>query len=314
MSLFDVAPYIIDPNLEDRFGVPPFSILDTVSGRWRTRRQWWDSFDLESRDGRADRLTFSKGAGGDPVSQKIAAHGTTSTFDPVLTEIIYRWWSPVGGVVLDPFAGGSVRGCVAAITGRAYHGVDLSAAQIDANEDTAHRLRAEFTGPPPVWHEHDSSRWQPDIAADLVMSCPPYGTLERYSDDPRDLSTMRFEAFVNPYRSAIERSVARLREDRFAVFVVGNYREGNVLRDLVGVTVDAFNRSGATYYGDLVLKNATSTAAMRASATFNAGRKPITVHQHVCVFVKGDWRRAAAAAEQVDVFCGAINDDGEDDR
>ena len=34
----------------------------------------------------------------------------TSIFDPVVCELAYTWFAPVGGVVLDPFAGGSVRG------------------------------------------------------------------------------------------------------------------------------------------------------------------------------------------------------------
>ena len=47
------------------------------------------------------------------------AQGTigTSIFDPVLCELTYRWWCPKDGVVLDPFAGGSVRGVVAAWLG-----------------------------------------------------------------------------------------------------------------------------------------------------------------------------------------------------
>lgn len=298
-TLFDVNQYSTSLNLEDRFGAPPFSILDTMSGRWRARRAHWDSFNLESMVGRGAHLTFVKGAGTDDTSQKIAACGSnTSTFDPVLTELIYRWWSPPDAVVLDPFAGGSVRGCVAAICGREYHGVDVSESQVEANRNTATRLAPEFMGPAPRWYEHDSARWQPEIGADLIVSCPPYGTLERYSDDPRDLSTMKWDQFGTSYRAAIRRSVDRLRPNRFAVFVVGNYREGNKLRPLLGLTIDAFGDAGADYYGDLVLKGTTSSAALRASASFAAGRKPITVHQHVAVFVKGDWRAAAAAAEQ----------------
>ncbi len=37
----------------------------------------------------------------------------TSIFDPVLCELAYRWFCPPGGLILDPFAGGSVRGIVA---------------------------------------------------------------------------------------------------------------------------------------------------------------------------------------------------------
>ena len=65
---------------------------------------------------------------------KIAGVGTgTSIFDPVLCELAYRWFCPPGGRVLDFFAGGSVRGIVAAWLGREYVGIDLSQPQIDAN-------------------------------------------------------------------------------------------------------------------------------------------------------------------------------------
>ena len=49
----------------------------------------------------------------------------TSIFDPVLCEIAYRWFSPEHGTVLDPFAGGSVRGIVASKLKRQYIGHEL---------------------------------------------------------------------------------------------------------------------------------------------------------------------------------------------
>ena len=57
----------------------------------------------------------------------------TSIFDPVLCELAYRWFCPPGGLVLDPFAGGSVRGIVAGALGRRYVGVELRAEQVAAN-------------------------------------------------------------------------------------------------------------------------------------------------------------------------------------
>lgn len=57
----------------------------------------------------------------------------TSIFDPVLCEAAYTWFCPPGGRVLDPFAGGSVRGIVAAEVGRRYTGIDLSEMQVEAN-------------------------------------------------------------------------------------------------------------------------------------------------------------------------------------
>ena len=74
----------------------------------------------------------------DETSQKIlAASGSgTSIFDPVLTELCYRWFCPSGGLILDPFAGGSVRGIVASVLGYKYEGFELRAEQVAANANT----------------------------------------------------------------------------------------------------------------------------------------------------------------------------------
>lgn len=124
----------------------------------------------------------------------------TSIFDPVLCELAYRWFSPVGGLILDPFAGGSVRGIVAAKLEREYVGIDLRPEQVAANREQAARVCAN--GVTPTWHCGDSLMTIPalDIAADFVFSCPPYGDLERYSDDPSDLSTMSLCDFIGAYR------------------------------------------------------------------------------------------------------------------
>ena len=132
----------------------------------------------------------SGGPGGD-VSQS-----GTSIFDPVLCELIYRWFSPPGGLVLDPFAGGSVRGIVAAKLGRKYVGIDLSARQIEANMEQAARICGNNK---PLWHIGDSREIDalcPDVQADFIFSCPPYADLEVYSDNPQDLSTMPYPVFL----------------------------------------------------------------------------------------------------------------------
>lgn len=64
----------------------------------------------------------------------------TSIFDPVLCELLYRWFCPTGGRILDPFAGGSVRGIVAAYLGYKYVGIDLSENQVVANRVQAERI------------------------------------------------------------------------------------------------------------------------------------------------------------------------------
>lgn len=57
----------------------------------------------------------------------------TSIFDPVFCEIAYRRFCSPGGTVLDPFAGGSVRGIVALRLGRRHVSIELRAEQAAVN-------------------------------------------------------------------------------------------------------------------------------------------------------------------------------------
>jgi DNA modification methylase len=225
----------------------------------------------------------------------------TSIFDPVLCELAYRWFSPPGGVVLDPFAGGSVRGVVAAILGRAYVGIDLRAEQVEANEVQAAQIVPDA---PPRWIVGDAL----DAATlapgeyDLLFTCPPYADLEVYSDDPRDLSTMDYADFLAAYRRIVAAGVGMLRDDRFACVCVGDVRgPRGIYRNFVADTIAAFQDAGAMLYNEAILVTAVGSLPIRVGRHFEAGRKLGKTHQNVLVFVKGDWRKATAACGPVEV-------------
>ena len=447
----------------------------------------------------------------DEVSRKnLAAQPAsgTSIFDPVLCEVVYRWFSPPGGTILDPFAGGSVRGIVAGITGLHYTGIDLSERQLAANRDqwaiisarhaetprpqalpadsgrvpvkvSAAMARLRFNGCEPsyirnichaaccesttepsgilvtihpseidriesrggvvnggflqprpgenlcsfktashlcglhetadkpfgciaspftlnandtlivrnrykllkcyddgnrrpayrafrssldllfgiteaericghlergggdlmadmpahsyrILKENDAAKqdravalpepsgwidpsWRvgdaedlsalcPGLQADLVFTCPPYADLEVYSDDPRDLSTMDYPAFLAAYRTIIGHCVQALKPDRFACFVVGDMRgPDGCYRGLPWHTVQAFQDAGARLYNEAVLVTMVGSLPKRVGKQFGAYRKLGKTHQNVLVFVKGDPRRAAKACGPVDV-------------
>lgn len=211
----------------------------------------------------------------------------TSIFDPVLCEIIYNWYSPEGGVVLDPFAGGSVRGVVAEKLGRHYIGIDLSQQQVDANQINADRL-----GVCPAWHCDDSRNMDayiPDGSADLVFSCPPYHNLEKYSDHPLDLSNMNYADFVVAYEDIIRKACNKLKNNRFAVFVVGDIRDTKGrYRCFPDETKRIFESCGLCLYNENILLEQYGSAPMRAGSVFTASRKMVKVHQNVLVFYKGD--------------------------
>lgn len=556
-------------SLAEQFLASPFTVFDARGGWWLERKRQWIASGINSLAGRAENLLYD--ASGDSFGARVMAEiGTTSVFDPVLTELAYRWFTPQGGTILDPFAGGSVRGIVAAQLGRAYHGIDLRPEQVEENrrqwgelESAPYaklrgtRLPPDFTpdytpveqrgqywfkrddlfcvggvrggkvrtcytlaegatgvttagsrqspqanivahvarrlgiparvhtpsgelGPeleaartagaevvqhkpghnsviiarartdaaargwreipfgmecheaveataaqvrnipgevtrivmpvgsgmslagvltgiqregrniavlgvrvgadptkrldeyapanwrslcqlvdspqdyherapittiegiqldpiyeakclrflepgdmlwivglrqsedrtiasddqwpvvPPEWYEADSRRMAdvlpPGLQADFVFSCPPYADLEVYSDRPEDLSNMDYAGFVEAYREIVAKAVGRLKQDRFAAFVVGDVRDNRgIYRNFVGDTIRAFEDAGARYYNEAVLITSFGSLAIRVGRMFNAARKLGKTHQNVLVFVKGDPKRAAEA-------------------
>lgn len=272
-------------KLQEQYIVPPVSVLDTKQGYWQKRKREWKEVGLQSEVGRDDGLL---GKGLQSLAKKKGANlSGTSIFDPVLCEVIYNWFGLKDGIVYDPFAGGSVRGIVAEMLGQKYIGIDLSQRQVDANQMNADKL-----GVCPAWYCDDSrnaNAYIPDESVDLVFSCPPYHNLEKYSDHPLDLSNMNYVDFIEAYTEIINISCSKLKNNRFAVFVVGDIRDKKgAYRDFISDTKRIFQNNGLCLYNELVLLEQFGTAQLRAGFIFNALRKTVKVHQNVLVFYKGD--------------------------
>lgn len=159
-------------------------------------------------------------------------------------------------------------------------------------------------GPEPIWEVGDSRTKIDELGleVDFVFSCPPYGDLEVYSDDPADLSTLDADEFDKTYAEIIARSIASLKPDRFACFIVGDYRDKRGLyRNFVSKTINAFEAAGARLYNEAILVTSAGSLAIRAGKQFRSTRKLGKTHQNVLVFVKGDPRRATEALGPVDV-------------
>ena len=224
----------------------------------------------------------------------------TSIFDPVLCELAYTWFTAPDGHILDPFAGGSVRGIVAAYLGRDYTGIDLRPEQIEANEQQA---AAIVPGRSPRWIVGNSLDAIPAEDFDFIFTCPPYYDLEVYSDDPEDLSNKEdYAGFLADYRAIIAQAVERLRPDRFACVVVGDIRDKKgMYRNFVADTIAAFRDAGMALYNEAVLVTAVGSLSIRVGRQFEAGRKLGKTHLNVLVFVKGDPRKATAWCGPVEV-------------
>ena len=265
--------------LEQIFVIPPISMLEVKSGRWRKRKKLWYSLGIESELGRDENLLNLE------ALMKRMKQNSTSIFDPVLCECMYRWFTKEDDKILDCFAGGSVRGIVASKLKRNYTGIDISKNQIEHNKLQGSKICESHI---PNWICDNALNVDKlDEKYDFLFSCPPYYNLEVYSDNPEDISTMDYEHFLNDYREIIRKSCKRLNDNSFAVFVVGEVRNGDNFVGFVPDTIQAFKDAGLEYYNEMILLQEPATAAMRAARSMNASRKVPKTHQNVLMFVKG---------------------------
>lgn len=266
------------------FGVPPFSVLDVSQKDWAKRKKEWLALGIRSEESREDVKTY------DVTTQYgCQCKNAVSVFDPVLCELMYRWFDVPGGTVFDPFAGGSVRGVVAESLGHPYTGIELRADQVEVN-----RQNASDIGVAPVWHCDDSRNMDAhveDASQDLLFTCPPYADLEVYSDDPADLSNKEYPEFLALYREIMHKAAAKLKDNRFAVVVVGEVRDKTgAYYNFVGDTVRTFLEAGLVYYNEIILATAIGTLPIRAGRIMSTARKIGKRHQNVLVFYKGNPR------------------------
>ena len=267
--------------LRKRFIEPPFSVIDTKTGLWKERKQKWLEFGIKSEVGRDVESLI----GQNDTDYMPDMKSGTSIFDPALCELLYTWFCPIGGVILDPFAGGSVRGIVAHKMGYKYTGIELRQEQVNANVQQGKELIPDNQ---PIWICGDSNQEVTKLEDkfDFIFSCPPYADLEVYSNDKADLSNKSYPEFIQLYESIISKSIDKLKEGHLAVFVVGDVRDKEgYYYDFVSDTKKAFIKCGAKLYNDAILLDPIGTAMIRANVAMSS-KKLVKFHQNILCFKK----------------------------
>lgn len=274
---------IEDLILRERFIEPPFSVLDTKGGGWQNRKRLWITKGIKSEVGRDAKSFNTKGN----FAGKEIKTDNVSIFDPALCEVLYHWFCEKGGCVLDPFAGGSVRGIVANYLGYQYHGIDIREEQISSNREQALDILPVTNQP--QWYVGDSNVLLDDnwnVKFDMVFSCPPYADLEVYSDLEGDISNKPYKQFLVLYESIIAKSCKLLKVGGYACFVVGEVRDKNgYYYGFVPDTFRAFEKAGMRFYNEAILLNTLGTAMLRANGNMKS-QKLVKVHQNILVFKK----------------------------
>lgn len=304
MALFTQDTIQIPSNLlVDRYGWPPFSILNTISWDWQRRKDEWETLFTDSTVGRDVKRynatpvnTFSSRGASAKKAESI------SEFDPYLCELMLRWFSNADMKVLDPFAGGCVRGVVSSVINRKYTGIDLSKTQVEINRGIYNNICNKYTGieGSAEWLIGDSFDILNNLEDeyDMLFTCPPYYNLEKYSNDPNDLSNLAtYDEFLVKYSDILNKACNKLRWDSFIVIVVSEVRaDRNSLQNsqylgFVADTINILRNIGVKYYNEIILENNIGSLPIRAPKYFEQSRKIGRHHQNILVFYKGDINR-----------------------
>ena len=259
-TLIDAPRYT---PLKEEIGIVPTSVLDP-----------WVSSELRRRDDTLRKVVGSIGLA--TVSGRYAsgaeARGIAS---PVVAEILLKLYGVPNGSVLDPFSGSGAWALAATINGFAYHGIEIRPDVATASREMVERA----TGVAPNIRHGDAtnSACYPSGAFDVVLTCPPYGPLEIYSDDPHDLSTLPHEEFLMSIHAVLLHTITRVYEGSFAVWVIGNWLDGDEYVDFKGELIRLAIASGWKFYDDVVLVGKLGTAGLRVG---NSWRNKRLVRRH----------------------------------
>jgi DNA modification methylase len=324
-------------SLNDRFVVPPFSILDTRKGYWQERKKKWRELIGDMGESRNDTLIQSPEIKYKDLYQRTRQHreelgisfkeyldkyvpddvkeheagkilsAGVSLLDPVMAEIVCRWFGLENCKTFDCFAGDSVFGYVSAYLGNDFTGIELRPEQVSLNNERVEGMTARYI----CDDGQNVARHIAPASQDLLFSCPPYFDLEKYSDLENDASNQdSYEDFIKILENAFKSAVTCLKDDRFAVIVVSDVRDKSTgfYYDFCGDIKRIFKEAGMPLYNEIILIESGASTALRASRYMET-RKVAKMHQNILVFYKGNtkgikktFKKIEYASEDLELF------------
>jgi hypothetical protein len=216
-------------------------------------------------------------------------NGNASVLDPVVCEIILRFFIPINGKrIYNPFGGGVQLGFVCGFYDYEYVASEIRQNQCDANN----MLCSDFKKV--GWTKSDSSTDEPDGMFDLVFACPPYYRVERYVDydgkaplgEINHLPT--YDEFRNTLFSGYKIAIDHLNENCFFVIMTGDSRDTKGAYHCHEAESEIFLRdNGLIIYNKIVYIEPKFTRMAQAKKTLNTRKFPKN-EQKIIIAFKGD--------------------------
>jgi len=265
------------------YGVIPYSIWETENAKFSNPILK----ELKERVGESTRENTLKSFGG--AGEKTAYTATTSYFNPNLCMIVYSSYCPKNGKIFDPFAS-VVRPYMAKSMGYNYVGCEVRAEEskkiqsiLDSSFLFGEECEVEV-------HNKDCREFQTDEKFDLIFTCPPYWTLETYSNESGDMSNIvDYNSFLSEMKKVYSKCLSLMHNDSYCCFVVADFRDYtdgrkliNRLIPFVSDMIRCGEDAGLVLYDKVILKKPMGTAPSRLKLWNN--RKTVRIHEELLVF------------------------------
>ena len=273
------------------------NVWDSVKGEWlKIKREWNRQIEAagEKRSIQNPLYATRDGCwqGTNGFANVVTGHshnGNASVLDPVVCEVVLRFFTPKDGTrIYNPFAGGVQFGFIAGSYGYEYVGSEIRANQCDANN----AICEDFPGV--KWVKGDSAAYEPEGMFDLVFTCPPYYKVEKYLDydgkppEGEINSLPTYEAFRSVLWAGYERAIEHLNDNRFFVVMTGDSRDKNGAYHCSEAETELFFKErGLSVYNKIIYLEGEFTRLAHAKKTLNMRKFPKR-EQKIIVAYKGD--------------------------
>lgn len=269
MKYKQVLPFRENIRVDEQFGFKPYSVIrPDVKSKSKWSHAYLNDGDDDKR--RNDTNEYLPGL-------------KFSEFHAGIAESILRYWSLVGSVVVDPFAGRATRAIVSTELGRQYHGYEVS-------EKTRMRVIRHFNKNKwaiPIFHADGTKMEHTETeSADLIFTCPPYYNIEKYESVDNQLSDEdTYESFMDRMNTCTDNCFRVLKEGAFSVWVVGDFRESGKYRMFHSDLVRSFERSGFNLHDIIIMENISPFAPLQMGKVASK-RYTSKVHEYIIVMRK----------------------------
>jgi DNA modification methylase len=186
----------------------------------------------------------------DPISKKsyqkskekdwinIGSGGYLSKFVTEYAKRIIEFFTKKGDLIIDPFAG-RTRGLITTILERNYIGYEVIKENIEIMQQQYNELKKQFKmGKLKLINKSSEYIDELNEQADLIFTCPPYWDVEKYKSVDNQLSDYKtYEEFLNKYEEILLKSADKLKEGKFFVIVVADFRKNGKFYDFSTDTI-----------------------------------------------------------------------------